>query len=212
MQCGMSVAAIHARIAEIQSRFPAQPSARTGSTAAAFSAVMDATTATAAPAAPAAPAAAPGLAPWSPSALPAAAAKAAAAPQLTNGVPSDLAAYGNGKIPASALVEIEPGHRLWSPAAAAFKRLRADASAAGITIGVTDSYRSYEQQVDLAQRKGLYSEGGLAAKPGTSDHGWGKSVDLDLNPAAQAWMRENAQRYGFSENVPREPWHWTFGA
>ena len=50
----------------------------------------------------------------------------------------------------------------------------------GVSIGVTDSYRSYGEQVDLARRKGLYSQGGLAAKPGTSDHGWGLSLDLDL--------------------------------
>jgi zinc D-Ala-D-Ala carboxypeptidase len=87
-----------------------------------------------------------------------------------------------------------------------------DAAAAGIEIGVTDSYRSYESQVDLARRKGLYSQGGLAATPGTSNHGWGLSVDLDLDATAQAWMRQNGARYGFVEDVPREPWHWTFRA
>jgi LAS superfamily LD-carboxypeptidase LdcB len=80
----------------------------------------------------------------------------------------------------------------------------------GVTIGVTDSYRSYGEQVDLARRKGLYSQGGLAAKPGTSDHGWGLSLDLDLDGKAQAWMRRHADEYGFDENVPREPWHWTY--
>jgi hypothetical protein len=45
-------------------------------------------------------------------------------------------------------------------------------SFAGVDIGVTDSYRSYDAQVDVARRKGLYSQGGLAATPGTSDHGW----------------------------------------
>jgi LAS superfamily LD-carboxypeptidase LdcB len=88
--------------------------------------------------------------------------------------------------------------------------MRADARAAGVEIGVTDSYRSYDQQVDVARRKGLYSQGGLAAKPGTSDHGWGMSLDLDLDSRAQAWMRANAGRHGFVEDVPREPWHWTF--
>ena len=80
----------------------------------------------------------------------------------------------------------------------------------GIQIKVTDSYRTYESQVDLVQRKGLYSEGGLAAKPGTSEHGWGMAVDLSLDGRAQAWMRTNAARFGFEENTPREPWHWAF--
>ena len=69
-------------------------------------------------------------------------------------------------------------------------------------IGITDSYRSYDEQVDVARRKGLYSQGGLAAKPGTSEHGWGMATDLDLNSKAQAWMRANGEKYGFVENVP----------
>ena len=134
--------------------------------------------------------------------------KAAGARETTR---ADLEKYGNGRIPAGALQPIGVGnHRLWGPAAEAFTRMRADARAAGVDIGVTDSYRSYDQQVDVARRKGLYSQGGLAAKPGTSDHGWGMSLDLDLDSRAQAWMRANAERYGFVEDVPREPWHWTF--
>ena len=127
------------------------------------------------------------------------------------GYPAPLIQYGNGKIPTDALTPIGRGnHRLSAPAAAAFRDLEAAARRDGVTFGVTDSYRSYEQQVDLAQRKGLYSEGGLAARPGTSDHGVGLSLDLDLTPKAQAWMRANAGRFGYSEDVPREPWHWTF--
>jgi hypothetical protein len=127
--------------------------------------------------------------------------------------PAELVAYGNGRIPAEALTPIGVGnHRLYGPAAEAFQQLLSDAAAAGIEIGVTDSYRSYDSQVDLARRKGLYSQGGLAATPGTSNHGWGLSVDLDLDATAQAWMRQNGARYGFVEDVPREPWHWTFRA
>ena len=130
-----------------------------------------------------------------------------------DGVPLELAAYGNGKVPASALTPIGRGdHRLWAPAAEGFRALEQAAAEDGVTIKVTDSYRSYESQVDVARRKGLYSEGGLAAKPGTSEHGWGLSVDLSLDGRAQAWMRTNGARFGFEENVPREPWHWTYTA
>jgi len=128
-----------------------------------------------------------------------------------SGVPADLAAYGNGRIPAGALSQVgDTRHRLWAPAADSLNRLIADARRAGVTIGITDSYRSYAEQVDLVRRKGLYSQGGLAAKPGTSDHGWGMAVDLDLNSRAQAWMRANAAKYGFTEDTPREPWHWAY--
>lgn len=127
------------------------------------------------------------------------------------GVPVELEAYGNGRVPANALRPVGgTGHRLWDPAARSFESLLEAARRDGVQIGITDSYRPYAEQVDLARRKGLYSQGGLAAKPGTSDHGWGLSVDLNLNAKAQAWMRANATRFGFTENVPREPWHWTY--
>ncbi|MEU4216508.1 M15 family metallopeptidase [Actinoplanes sp. NPDC026623] len=127
------------------------------------------------------------------------------------GIPNELAGYGNGKIPASALEKVgDTGHKLWAPAAESLTRMISDAKAQGVKIGITDSYRSYDEQVDVARRKGLYSQGGLAAKPGTSEHGWGMATDLDLNNKAQAWMRANGEKYGFVENTPREPWHWAF--
>jgi LAS superfamily LD-carboxypeptidase LdcB len=94
--------------------------------------------------------------------------------------------------------------RVWKAAVVA---ARAD----GIDLRVTDSYRTYDQQVDLAQRKGLYADGGLAAVPGTSNHGWGLAVDADItNPATMSWLRSNGYKYGFVEAVSREPWHWEF--
>jgi len=126
-------------------------------------------------------------------------------------VPEELKAYGNGRIPASALETIGHGsHRLAAKAAQSFKAMEAAAAADGVKIDVTDSYRDYDTQVDLVRRKGLYSQGGLAAKPGTSNHGWGLAVDLDLNDEQQAWMRANGARFGFVEDTPREPWHWGF--
>ncbi len=227
------MAAVTARIAEIRSLIGVRPPA--GGTAAAPSAfartLAEATTATAgastagvAPAAttgttghaalalgrpPALSPAAPAIA--GPAAAGAAAAGAAAPAAAAAASAAALAAYGNGRIPAEALTPIGRGnHRLSAPAAAAFRELEAAAKRDGVTFGVTDSYRSYDQQVELAKRKGLYSEGGLAARPGTSNHGWGLSLDLDLDAKAQAWMRANGPRFGFVEDVPREPWHWTF--
>ena len=126
-------------------------------------------------------------------------------------VPDTLRAYGNGRIPAEVMTPIGiSSHRLWGPAATAFMTMRAAAAAEGVDIGVTDSYRSYEQQVELAARKGLYKNGGYAAVPGTSQHGWGLAVDVDVDPAGLAWMRANAGRFGYVEAVPREPWHWEY--
>ncbi|MCM3659466.1 M15 family metallopeptidase [Georgenia satyanarayanai] len=127
------------------------------------------------------------------------------------GVPTDLAMYGNGKIPAQALAPIgATGHSMWAPAAANFEKLLADAKADGVDIGINDSYRTYERQLELENRLGLLKDGGLAAVPGTSNHGWGRALDLHLDGEALAWMRANGEKYGFVEDTPRETWHWAY--
>lgn len=119
----------------------------------------------------------------------------------------------NGRLDTSELEPIKgagsnkKGHKLNDVAAKAYSEMVAAAEADGITWEITDSYRDYEAQVDVAARKGLYKQGGLAAVPGTSNHGWGSAVDLKLNDDALAWLRANAEKFGFT-NIPREPWHW----
>ncbi len=138
----------------------------------------------------------------------------------SNGIPTDLAAYGNGRIPATALEPVgTTGHKLWAPAAESLTRLIADAKRDGVTIGITDSYRSYDEQVAAFAGKPR-----LAAVPGTSNHGWGLAVDLcggvDTAGTPQwTWMQANAGRFGFV-NPPwarpggekPEPWHWEYGS
>jgi hypothetical protein len=129
----------------------------------------------------------------------------------SKGIPTELEAYGNGKIPASALQPVgSSGFKMWAPAAGSMTRMIADAQKAGVHIGITQTYRPLAEQFDLARRKGLYSQGGLAAKPGTSEHGWGMAADLDLNPQALAWVRQNGEKYGFYNTASRESWHWGF--
>jgi len=135
-----------------------------------------------------------------------------AASQLnSDGVPTSLAGYGNGRIPETSLAPLTgSSERMWAPAAQHLNELMADAKKAGVSISVTDAYRSYDDQVAVANSKGLYNQGGLAAAPGTSEHGWGLAVDLGLNATSQAWMKQHAKEYGFVDNVPRESWHWEF--
>ena len=209
----MSVDAIQARIAEIQARFT-PPSAPATAPAADFNAVLSAAmekSSTAALTGATATAVRTPAVGWSPRPASVGGGAHAAHNHGKLEPPAELRAYGNGKIPESALAPIGEGnHRMWAPAGQAFNQMRADARAAGVNIGVTDSYRDYAAQVRVAEEKGLYSQGGLAATPGTSNHGWGLSLDLDLDAKAQSWMRANAENYGFVEDVPREPWHWTF--
>jgi zinc D-Ala-D-Ala carboxypeptidase len=130
----------------------------------------------------------------------------------TMAVPSALMVQGNGQIPANQMASVgQGGHTLWGPAAASWQQLVSTAAADGISIRITDSYRSYDEQVDLAERKGLYKNGGLAAVPGTSPHGWGMAVDADVRDAATLqWLKVNGPRFGWVETTPREPWHWEF--
>lgn len=121
--------------------------------------------------------------------------------------------FQNGRIPADKLVEISKGHRLEAQAAAAWQRMVADAKKDGVNLGLTDSYRSYDQQVSVRRRKGHQV---ATATPGTSVHGWGRAVDANVNnPKALAWLRANAGRYGWvnpawaqRKGKSWEPWHW----
>jgi LAS superfamily LD-carboxypeptidase LdcB len=139
------------------------------------------------------------------------AAAAAQSEKSSTHVPELLRQFGNGQIPREALTLIGIGqHRLWGPAAESFMAMRADAAAAGVPISITDSYRSFAEQVDLAERKGLTKNGGLAATPGLSEHGWGLAIDADVDRAGFAWLTKNAGRYGWVMPMTREPWHWEF--
>jgi len=133
----------------------------------------------------------------------------------------DVSGYGNGHLPESALCPLwgAPGQELRADAAAAFNKMsKTYAGEFGAPICVTDSYRSYDQQV------AVYSEKpGLAAHPGTSQHGWGLAVDLcgDVSrdgTTANDWLRGNAGRFSWFHpswaehggSGAYEPWHWEY--
>jgi hypothetical protein len=112
--------------------------------------------------------------------------------------PGPWGGYANGRIPTTALAHprTAPRHLFRPDAAADFDRLNAAFTAAfGKPLGVTDSYRSYGAQVDVKGRKP-----GLAAKPGTSNHGWGLAADVVLTGFGDpryAWLQANGARYGW---------------
>lgn len=99
----------------------------------------------------------------------------------------------NGSLTSDSLCEVDfaPGHRLQCDAAQALE----DANAAyvaenGHDLTMTDSYRSYSLQVRTRALKPT-----TAARPGTSNHGWGMAVDLD-RPSA-VWLAANGAEYGW---------------
>lgn len=208
------IAGINARMAQIESRMAAL-SARPVGGVLGQTAVATASTSSSSSQFSTALADALGAMGISPSIAPAAGADGVGSGKAlvnASGVPLEyLASYSNGQIPAEALSAISgTNHSLWAPAARSFEALRSAAAADGVQIGITDSYRTLDTQKELVRTKGLYSQGGLAAEPGTSRHGWGMAVDLSLDSNALSWMRENAGKYGFVEETPREPWHWGY--
>jgi hypothetical protein len=132
----------------------------------------------------------------------------------------DLRGYDNGALPPEALCSLwgTTGMVLQADAAAAFDRLSHDYAAQfGRPICVTDSYRSFEQQVAVRIAKPT-----LAAEPGTSNHGWGVAVDLcdgveQFTTPTHAWLLAHAAQFGWFHPAWAEPtgvkpeaWHWEY--
>jgi hypothetical protein len=133
----------------------------------------------------------------------------------------DVSAFPNGHIPLSLLCPVwgAPGKYLRADAEYAFDRMsRAYAKVFGTPICVTDAYRSYEDQVRV-----YFERPGFAARPGTSNHGWGTAGDLcggiqSFGTPTHQWMLANAPLFGWFHPSWAEPtgslpeaWHWEFG-
>ncbi|MGD9958888.1 peptidoglycan DD-metalloendopeptidase family protein [Nocardioides sp.] len=143
---------------------------------------------------------------------------------LGGGGPEGSAGWGgflNGMIPTTELCGLEsaPGQLLRCDAARAYDALaRAYRGQFGSEMCITDSYRTFASQVTTFANKP-----GLAAVPGTSNHGWALAVDLcggieDPASAEHAWLQSTAPAFGWTHpewaepgGGRPEPWHWEFG-
>ena len=123
--------------------------------------------------------------------------------------------YENGKLPASALAPIAQGS-LAKECAAGWNAMNVEARANGLEIvptGSKSSYRTYAQQVELYNAY-LNGTGNLAAKPGTSNHGWGTAVDV-ATQAMRSMVDRIGAKYGYSKSwsdAPSEWWHICYQA
>ena len=125
----------------------------------------------------------------------------------------------NGQIPAVDLCELwDPAQALRGDAAVALAELNLNFRAAfDRNICMTDSYRTLGEQRRLA-----YTKPGLAASPGTSNHGWGLAIDLctseNRSQSVMAWLSENGPTFGWDNpdwarrggSGAYEPWHWEY--
>lgn len=132
----------------------------------------------------------------------------------------DISGFANGHIPTHLLCAptTAPNHRLRADAAHAFDQMsQAYQGTFGSPLCITDSYRTYASQVSLKARKP-----GLAARPGTSNHGLGRAVDLcggiqSFGAPQHQWMVQNATRFGWCHPTwaqrtgsKPEAWHWEY--
>lgn len=149
--------------------------------------------------------------------------------------------YQNGRIPESEMkrsrwlekIDHSKVCLLLAEAADSFDRMMDDFDNADFywkqKTWVTSSYRTYQKQVLLKQQLG-----GVAATPGTSNHGWGTAVDFwwglrisnrtdpKFKEAAFShpnykWFFNNAHRYGWYNPLKlrdgsglEEWWHWEY--
>lgn len=126
----------------------------------------------------------------------------------------------NGRLSANELksVSFAPGHRLAPAAASALSELNTAYRAKfGNSLTITDSYRTYAEQVATKALKG-----NLAATPGTSNHGLGLAVDLggginSFGTSQYNWMMANGPKFGWVNpswaqqgGSKPEAWHWEF--
>jgi len=126
----------------------------------------------------------------------------------------------NGQLPSSALCPLwmAPGESATPSAAVAFNAMSQKfAVDFGRPICVTDSYRSFTDQVLVKATRGWW-----AATPGTSNHGFGKALDLcgginSFGTIEHLWMKQNAPLFGWfhpswaaADGRKPEPWHWEF--
>jgi D-alanyl-D-alanine carboxypeptidase len=136
------------------------------------------------------------------------------------------------------LVDVEPnivGHvqRLSGATAVAWRDMKTEAAAHGVSLLLVSGFRSIERQAELIRRKlaaGQSLEAILRVNtaPGFSEHHTGRAIDIATpgcpplveafeSTAAFEWLGTHAGRFGFSMPYGRdnalgicyEPWHWS---
>lgn len=159
-------------------------------------------------------------------------------------LPSVLDGQANGRLPDRLLYTTQsPGadFRLVQVATRALRAMlpaiRADLGTALVPSSLYDSYRPYSvQESTFRARYTTQPQGGgadvywngqwwwhiagaTAARPGTSNHGWGITVDfaewiggrtVAIRSAAVGWLVAHAADYGWSAELQSEEWHWRY--
>ena len=147
---------------------------------------------------------------------------------------SSLPTGKNGQLASSELGYIiksdgkpHPSARLANIAVKYYNAMVAAAKKEGINLDVSGDDSAYRRLGSSAEgcgkgfsqwcawQKYQAGTGNLAASPGTSNHGLGLAIDIDLSGQGRSsqkykWLAKNANKYGWYETVSSEPWHWDF--
>jgi hypothetical protein len=100
------------------------------------------------------------------------------------------------------------GEGMRPDAAAAFDRMAAAATGAGLSLVVNSGFRSDAEQAALFA---AHPDPRWVAPPGHSLHRCATELDLGP-PSAYGWLAANARRFGFVSRYGWEPWHFGFDA
>lgn len=172
-------------------------------------------------------------------------------PIQNSALTSDLVqrGYRNGGMPDVRLMEVE-GCLLERDAAYTLALLLEEARNDGVSLYARECYRSlgaqssaYERRCPIVEeeitkkdpetgeekvvevKKSRSCSGPPIARPGRSNHGWGRAVDfsngsrvLSCGDGAFGWLQENGPRYGWVHpdwarcgRSTQEAWHWEWG-
>lgn len=124
---------------------------------------------------------------------------------------------------ASQLVNIDSsGHQLANGTAQNYIAMAQAAAQAGITLRVNYGYRSPQLQYQIWLNHGCHVVDGKNSCSGTvgfpcqvggtgSNHSTGNAVDISgcTSGGILPWLRANASRYGFYNDLPRDLCHWS---
>ena len=144
--------------------------------------------------------------------------------------PTPLAGVENGRAAPDRLITVIPGCRAAREAGPSLALLFRQAAATGVALGAADCYRPVDDQVAISAFQKA-NGGPCTATPsrypdgrvrGTSNHGWGKAVDVSngdvvmtFTSTGYRFLKSFAGRIGWNHpgwaepgtNCP-EPWHW----
>jgi hypothetical protein len=123
----------------------------------------------------------------------------------------------NARLPDSDLVLIltKSGqeYKLYKDAATGYNILKAAAAAAGYNLdnALTSAYRDYAKQEKLYNDYLAHRSPYLTGKPGESNHGWGRAIDVSSSSPVLSWLKRNCVKYNWYWFGPNDKIHFTFG-